>query len=130
MGHWRLDETFGPTAEDSIGGNDGTFMNDPLLGEPGATTALGNSMTVGGWGERVEVPPFNITTDTMTITSWVRRDGTQVPWAGIVFTRAGDTAAGLEIGNNHELRYHWDAMRWRWDSGLVLPDGEWVFTRG
>ena len=35
---------------------------------------------------------------------------------------------GQPCGNADELRYHWNDGYWDWDSGLVLPDAEWVFV--
>ena len=42
--------------------------------------------------------------------------------------RAAGTTAGLNFGTADELRYHWNGGNWGWDSGLVLPDNQWVFT--
>jgi hypothetical protein len=58
----------------------------------------------------------------------VRRAGPQNPWAGLVFWRAGSSVAGLGFGEANELRYHWNGGEWGFDSGLVVPDAQWVFA--
>jgi hypothetical protein len=60
----------------------------------------------------------------------VRRNGPQSPWAGLVFSRAGSTVAGLNFGEADELRYHWNgsSQTWGWDSGLIVPDDTWTFV--
>ena len=40
LGYWRLEETTGTTAKDETGHNDGTFINLPLLAQPGIAGSL------------------------------------------------------------------------------------------
>ena len=126
--HWRLDETSGTVASNSGAGPDGTYAGGTQLGQPGATGVLGNSITLDGVDDRVSIPALDLDTDRMTITCWLRRDGSQLDWAGIVFSRAANTTAGLNFGTDEELRYHWNGGAWPWNSGLVVPDNEWVFV--
>ena len=44
--------------------------------------------------DRVDMPALDLATNTATFTTWIRRDGSQTPWAGLVFSRAGSTTAG------------------------------------
>ena len=46
------------------------------------------------------------------------------PWAGIAFSRAAGTTAGLNFGLANELRCTWnnDGATYGWDSGLIVPD--------
>ena len=63
----------------------------------------------------------------VTISAWVKRDGAQSEWAGILFNRSSG-GAGFNFGTANELRYHWNSSNYSWDSGLVPPDGQWVFV--
>jgi hypothetical protein len=99
-----------------------------LLGQPGASSQTGTSVTFDGVFDRVSVPALGIPSDELTISCWVRRDGPQDAFSGLVFTRDGSSTTGLNVGDHDELRYHWNDGQWWWDSGLVLPDGEWVFV--
>jgi hypothetical protein len=126
-GHWRLDETGGPVADDADGDNDGTYVNGVVLGEPGATPTSGTSVRLDGVDDYVEIPPLNLNRDELTITGWAKRDGLQSNYAGIVFSRAGETVAGISTQVTGDLRYHWNGGYWDWYSGLKLFDGEWAF---
>jgi hypothetical protein len=64
----------------------------------------------------------------MTIAAWVRRSGDQPNWAGLVFCRGNNTAAGLCLGWSNELRFLWNGGGNEWDSQLVLPDNQWMFV--
>ena len=125
---WALDETGGTLALDSGDTSDGTYVGAPTLGQPGATAALGTSVDFDGVDDRVAVPALNLDSDTVTFTAWIRRDGPQTPWAGLIFSRAGNTTAGLNFGEADELRYHWNGGQWPWNSGLIVPDAQWVFV--
>ncbi len=68
---------------------------------------------------------LNITTNTMTISTWIKRNGNQNDYAGIVFMRQS-TACGLNFRSNNELGFHWNDSQWWWSSGLYVPDNEWA----
>lgn len=79
----------------------------------------------GNNGDYIEVPALNLNTNTVTFTAWVKPEGVQNSWAGILFSRAGNTTAGLSFANNNELRYHWNGGNYGWASGLVAPQDAW-----
>jgi len=128
--HYALDETSGGTAADSSDGDDGTYVNGPLLGQPGATPSLGSSVSFDGWNDRVDLPPLDINSNTVTITAWVKLSGPIQDNAGIVFSRDAGSICGLRMGLNQELRYTWnnDPATKDWDSGLGLTYNVWAFT--
>lgn len=128
-GHWTLDELAGTTAADSHLGAPGSYSGGVLLDKEPATPFTGRSIRLQGVDEGVVLPPLDLHSDTVTITAWVRRIGDQDDWAGLVFTRDGGSVAGLNVGTDNELRYHWNGSgdTWGWDSGLVLPEATWAF---
>jgi hypothetical protein len=82
-----------------------------------------------GIGDYVQVPDVNFNSNTVTITAWVKRNGTQAPWAGIVLSREGTSPEGLHFGDIDDLRYTWnDNDTWWFESGLIVPDGLWTFA--
>ncbi|MFH0945871.1 MAG: LamG-like jellyroll fold domain-containing protein [Planctomycetota bacterium] len=129
MQHYALNELSGSTAFDSSNDDDGTYVNAPILGQPGATPSLGTSVFFNGLNARVDIPPLNINSNTVTITAWVKISGTARDYAGIVFSRDGNSACGLQMGVNEELRYTWngDPATTAWNSGLVLTSDVWAF---
>ncbi len=126
-GHWPLDETGGATASDPEGGHDGSFQNGVMLGQPGAAPGTGTAIRLDGVNDHVTIPALEVHAAELSITGWARREGIQQDWAGLVFSRAGGTTAGISTRVTGELRYHWNDGSWDWPSGLALPDGQWVF---
>lgn len=80
-----------------------------------------------GSGDYVQLPSFESTTNSFTITAWIRPLGIQDNYASIVMND-GD-AAGLNFreGNN-TLGYHWPGGAWWWDSNFVAPSDEWSYV--
>jgi len=128
-GHrWRLDESSGTTAADDYLSHDGSYLNGAGLGHPGASAQTGSAVWFDGVDDKVEIPSLNLHGDRFTASAWIRRSGDQEDYAGLIFSRAGATIAGLHFGKNQGLRYHWNNWNWDWKSGLTVPDDQWVFV--
>ena len=57
LAHWRLGEAAGTTASDVTGSYNGSYLNGPALGSPGAIAADPNtSVTFNGTNQRVTLP--------------------------------------------------------------------------
>ncbi|MCB9235407.1 MAG: T9SS type A sorting domain-containing protein [Bacteroidia bacterium] len=84
---------------------------------PGLALSLTNS------GDYASIPPLGITTNTITFSAWVKPNGVQPEYTGIVMH--GSTAAGLNVRPSNELGYHWPGGAWWWSSGLLLPQSQW-----
>lgn len=137
VGYWRLNEATGPTAYDSAGSFNGTGEGGLAFGAPGAGPPAfpgfepGNlSAQLNGTDADVALPPLNLNTNTVTITGWLKRTGSQTGWSGLVFCRSGTTTSGLHFGTANELRYTWNnsPSTYNWNSGLTVPDGVWTFV--
>lgn len=88
------------------------------------------AFSFSGNNQYVEIPALNLNSNTVTMTAWIRRNGTQSSFAGILFSRAGATTAGMNFrGTTHELGYHWNgaSSSYSFASGLVIPDNVWTF---
>jgi hypothetical protein len=165
---YQFEEGEGPTVENlgSLGSAaDGTLgthpepdLNDPTWVTNDPCAAHERCMEFDGINDYVGISDFNsiieggITTNTATITAWIKRDGSQSWWTGLVFcTRDynedwADSVSifGLSLGDeadwvepptsslNH-VAYHWDSrpdgeeVGWMFRSGLLVPDGVWTF---
>ncbi len=134
IGYWRLNEAAGPTAYDSAGSYNGTGEGAILFGVPGVTNAPFTGFDPDNLGAQfdgsssdVALPAFNVTTTHFTITGWVKRNGAQNDWSGIVFSRNGSRGVGVMVVGN-TLHYSWnDNGDYNWGSNLSLPDGQWAF---
>ena len=99
MAEWKLDETSGTTAEDSIDSFDGLY-NNVVLGQPGATPATGYSVGFNGTNANISIPPLNLNSNVLTITAWVNRSVNESASSGIFFNRANSTVSGLTFNSS------------------------------
>ena len=125
--HLKLDESSGIVTEDFAGENDGTLYNGPVWDPAGGN--WGGCLSFDGDDDYVEFGPLNIYSNKVTISAWINRSGDQAGWAGLVHCRAGNTVAGISVGNTTELRYHWnnDFNTYSWNSTHIVPGGRWCF---
>jgi hypothetical protein len=140
VAYYRLNEPVGSgTTYDDWGGFNGTVLAGAVLGSAGPTNPpfpgfepANTALTVanGVTDSAVSCPAFNLNTNTVTISAWVYADGDQASYRGIVFSRSGNTVAGIHSGDDNELRYSWNdaSDTWGWNSGLEMPLGEWCFV--
>jgi hypothetical protein len=125
-GYWPLDDGSGATAADaSVSAKHGTLVGDPQWSSGQHEGAL-----VFDGDDSVIIPGLNLARNTVTMTTWLRRDGSQSPFSAMLFSRDGTTSTGFHFGNSNELRYTWNGISstYNWNSGLFVPDGTWVFA--
>lgn len=67
------------------------------------------------------------TTNSITLATWLKIDGTQPSFAGIIFSGAGG-GTGLNFRNGNQLGYHFNgtAASYNYAGGPTVPTGEWV----
>jgi hypothetical protein len=124
-GWWKLDEASGTVADDTTGRpQDGALLNAPAW----TTGVNGGALSLNGTSQSVDIPALNLSTNTVTLSGWVKRNGSQAAWTGLVFDR-GTAASGLNLGTNNELRYHWNnaSNTYNFNSGFTVPDNTWTF---
>ncbi len=126
--YYRFEEGTGATSVDATGdGYDGTLQ--------GATWGAGVEGTggllfAGTSTSYATLPALNLNTNTLTITGWVLRNGSQSSFSGLVFCRDGSTVSGLTFGTANELRYTWNnvAATYNHSFGLTVPNAQWTFV--
>lgn len=93
--------------------------------DPEATP--GNALTLTGESSDYASTKnaLDITTNNMTMSAWIKRNGDQESYAGIIFMRQ-TSSGGLNFRDNNELGFHWNNSQWWWSSGLTVPDNEWA----
>lgn len=72
--------------------------------------------------------PLNITTNTFTFSAWVKPNGIQPGYTGIVESSPTIERIALNFRNNNELGYHWPSStvtNWAISSGLFVPEDRW-----
>ncbi|AQT67121.1 Alpha-amylase/pullulanase [Anaerohalosphaera lusitana] len=127
-GYYPLDEMSGTVADDvSIFDNNGSLVNGASFDADSVAGVFGGGLDLDGVDDHIEISSLNLNSNTVTITAWVKPNGSPTGWNGIVFNRS-QNAAGLNFGTGGELRYHWDGTNWGWNSGLVPTVGQWNFV--
>jgi len=105
--------------------NHGHFKGDPLwvAGPFGGAV----SIDIATLDYIETAAPLGITSNTVSVTGWVKHDELPAGWSGILTTR-GSGNLGLQHDGT-ELRYMWGPdIYWDFSSGLALPVGEWYFA--
>ena len=128
IAHWKLDEGSGITAYDSAGDNHGN-----VYGAQWTTGQIGGALSFDGADDYVDMPWFNLTTNTVTFVAWINgwKAGN---WAGIVYSRGprgSRSASGMECGSNNTLHYTWNdnsEETWGWEGGPEIPQNQWAMV--
>lgn len=116
------------TATMTLNGSFTSTLSIQVSNECVADTIPGRTVKFGGNNASgyVSVPPLNITTNTMTISAWVKLDTIQPDYSSI-FMHDGETAGFNFRGGNNMLGYHWGNVgQWWWASNLVVPSQQWA----
>ena len=91
-------------------------------------SANGGYLDFDGTDDYVDVSG-SITVSAATFLAWVRLDGDQVSYTGVVFSRGSSPATGMNFrGGSENIGYHWNgagSSAYNWDSGLTVPTQEW-----
>ncbi len=135
VAYWRLNETSGATAFDSIGGFNGTDVGNLVLGVSGPTAPAWPGFESGntayqfdGATTSVSVPALNLNTNTITMAAWVNGIGTQAYRAGIFFNRdINGNGWGLRFDAANDLGFTWNGGQ-IYDSTLNVPPNQWTFV--
>lgn len=91
---------------------------------PGPDAFSGQALDCQLNGEFAVTEDLKISTNILTISAWVRPDGIQPDYTGIVMNNGA--GAGLNFrGGNNTLGYHWPGGSWSWDSRLIVTAGRW-----
>ncbi len=112
-----------------VNGTDTAVIEDMIIADNRCAldTTPGKALDILAHPGHMKVDDMNFTTQTITVTAWVKPDGIQGDYAAIWMNDG--TAAGFNFreGNN-TLAYHWPGGAWWWDSNLTVPPGEWSYV--
>ena len=125
VGYWPLDGN----AKDKSGmGNDGIVVGNPewVNGRVGQAVKLAG--TVDEVIQLIDVPSFNLTTDTATFAVWINGWKNDT-WTGIMMSRGTTTPNGIGFGDGDALHYTWNGdSTWQWHGGPVMPQDQWAMV--
>jgi hypothetical protein len=136
IGYWRLDETSGAVAHDSIAGNNGAYTPKVLLGQPGDNLVDTHPAARFGFLATTNSCVTNITVDFATtgnaafsVEAWVK-GGAQTTDAGLITKGygAGGEQFNLDCGGgSHAFRFFVRDASGATHGAVsgVVPDNQW-----
>jgi hypothetical protein len=110
------------TAWNDLSGNG---RNGTLTGGPTYSATNGGSIVFDGTNDYVQCTG-SLTVTAATFVTWIRRNGTQSQYDGILYSR-GTNTTGINFASSNQLGYNWNdtVSTYNWNSGLVIPDATW-----
>ena len=112
-----------------VNGNDTATMEGMIIADNRCAidTTPGGAMDIVSHPGHLKVDDLNLTTQTLTITAWIKPQGIQNEYSGIWMN--DETAAGFNFREaNNTLGYHWPGGAWWWDSNLTVPADQWSYV--
>jgi hypothetical protein len=120
---------YGAAAQNGFNGVTGPQNSDgPFPGFANGNLAAQTALNTAN--ARMPVLPWNLKTNTVTLTAWINPSGGQNGNEGLVFCRGGTTVAGLGYSSpagGNALGYNWnnEPDTFNWNSGLTPPPSQW-----
>ena len=114
----------GTTWRDISGnGRDGTLTNGPTF-----DSGNGGSIFFDGTDDFVQCSG-SLTVTAATFVAWIKRNGNQGQYDGILFSR-GASVTGINFQTSNQLGYHWNntVNTYTWGSGLTIPNSAWCMV--
>jgi hypothetical protein len=101
-------------------GNNGTLTDGPTY-----SSADGGSIVFDGSNDYVQCTG-SLTVTAATFVTWIKRNGNQGTYDGILFSR-GTNTTGMNFFSSNQLGYHWNDSNstYNWNSGLTVPNLTW-----
>jgi len=127
--YFKLEETTGTSAVDSSGNGLTGTLNGTTFDVSSTPGIYGNALLLDGNDDSVSFPAMNLNSNAVTITAWIKRNGNQPYYRGILYHRTTATMAGISwYGSTNRLGYTWGGYHWTWNSGLTVPNATWTFV--
>jgi hypothetical protein len=107
----------------------GNGRNGTLTNGPAYSATNGGSIVFDGSNDFVQCSG-SLTATAATFVIWIRRNGPQDDFDGILYSRSA-TATGISFfGTTNKISYTWNnaVNTYTWDSGLLIPDLTWCMV--
>jgi len=103
----------------------GNSLTGTLTNGPTYSATNGGSIVFDGTNDYVQCLG-SLTVTAATFVTWIKRNGSQGTYDGILFSR-GTNTTGMNFYTSNQLGYHWNdsSSTYNWSSGLTIPDATW-----
>ena len=103
----------------------GNSRNGTLTNGPTYSGTNSGSIVFDGTNDYVQCSG-SLTVTAATFVTWIKRNGSQDQYDGILFSR-GTNTTGMNFYSSNQLGYHWNDSdpTYTWSSGLTIPDATW-----
>jgi hypothetical protein len=107
----------------------GNGRNGTLTGGPTYSSADGGSIVFDGTNDFVQCSG-SLTVTAATFVIWMRRNGPQDDFDGIIYSRSANATGLSFFGTTNKISYTWNnaVNTYTWDSGLTIPDLTWCMV--
>ena len=107
----------------------GNGRNGTLTGGPTYSSADGGSIVFDGTNDFVQCSG-SLTATAATFVIWMRRNGPQDDFDGIIYSRSANATGLSFFGTTNKISYTWNnaVNTYTWDSGLTIPDLTWCMV--
>ena len=104
----------------SSNSRNGTLTNGPTY-----SATNGGSIVFDGSNDYVQCTG-SLTVTAATFVTWIKRNGNQGQYDGILFSR-GTSVTGMDLQVSNQIAYTWNnaVNTYSWQSGLIVPDATW-----
>ena len=104
----------------------GNSRNGTLTNGPTYTSADGGAIVFDGANDFVQCSG-SLTATAATFVIWIRRNGAQDDFDGIIYSRSANATGISFYGTTNKISYTWNNAvdTYSWDSGLTIPDLTW-----
>ena len=104
----------------------GNGRNGTLISGPTYSRADGGSIVFDGTNDYVQCSG-SLTVTEATFLVWMRRNGPQDDFDGIIYSRSANATGISFYGTTNKISYTWNNAvdTYSWDSGLTIPDLTW-----
>ena len=103
----------------------GTIITGSLINGPTFNTSGSGNIAFDGVDDFIQCDG-SFTLTSATFITWIKRNGDQGQYDGILFSR-GTNTTGMNFFTSNQLGYHWNdaAATYNWGSGLTIPNLTW-----
>ncbi len=86
----------------------------------------GNALLMTSSSDYVSIPALGITTNTITMSAWIKPNGVQSDYTGLIFS-SSNGATGINFVTGNRLGYTWndEPGSYNYASGPIVPAGVW-----